>query len=275
MTALFAQAGLPSWHPHWDVWAIVFILGVGYWYAVTRIGPIVAGSRVGRRQALVYAAGVAILWIVSDWPLHDLAEERLFIFHMIEHLALGLIVPPLLILGTPTWLARRVLANRFTFPILRPLVTPIAAFFTFNLLLVAIHWPAVINTMVRAPFVHFGLHAILMAAAIIMWLPVLSTVPELPRMQPATRMLYLFAHSLLPTIPASFLTFGRTPLYEVYVDAPRMWGIDVITDQTVAGLIMKLGGGAILWGVITVMWFRWYADEQRWESIERELRHSR
>jgi putative membrane protein len=276
MTMTFAQAGIPTWHPHWDVWALVFILGGGYWFAVTRIGPLVVGrgNAVTRRQALAFASGVAILWAVSDWPLHDLAEQRLFIFHMIEHMALGLIVPPLLIVGTPAWLARKVLANRFTLPILRPMVTPITAFLFFNLLLVAIHWPAVINTMVRVPIVHFALHAVIMTAAVIMWLPVLSVIPELPRMKPATRMLYLFAHSLLPTIPASFLTFGTTPLYEVYADAPRMWGIDVITDQTVAGLIMKLGGGAILWGVITVLWFRWYADEQRWETLERELRHS-
>ena len=94
----------------------------------------------------------------------------------------------------------------------------------------------------------------------------------LPRLSAPIGMLYLFIHSLLPTIPASGLTFGRTPLYSSYAEAPRLWGIDAITDQTIAGLIMKLGGGAIIWSVIVVMWFRWYAEEQRLDKLERRLR---
>jgi putative membrane protein len=157
-------------------------------------------------------------------------------------------------------------------PLVRPLVVPVVAFFLFNITLVGIHWPAAVEVMTSIPVAHFLIHSLLMVVAIVMWLPILSPIPEIPRLSAAPRMAYLFAHSLLPTIPASFLTFGSEPLYQVYAEAPRLWGIDAITDQTVAGLIMKLGGGAILWGVITVVWFRWYADEQRWDRIERRLR---
>ncbi len=92
-------------------------------------------------------------------------------------------------------------------------------------------------------------------------------------------MLYLFLQSLAPTIPASFLTFGDHPLYPVYATFPRIWGISALTDQLVAGLLMKLVGGAILWGFIAVVFFRWHDREQRdgWDplsyrDVEREIR---
>ena len=267
---------IPAWHPHPDVWAFVFLLGFGYWYEVRRIGPHLdaEGPPVTRRQAAVYTAGVLSLWAVSDWPFHDIAEQHLFLFHMVEHMVIALVSAPLLIAGTPPWLLRRILAHPRLLPALRPLTRPLAAFFLFNGILVGIHWPQMVDLMLSSGVYHFLIHALLLAAALVMWIPVLSPVPELKRLPPPLRMLYLFVHSLLPTVPASFLTFGREPLYEVYAAAPRLWGIDVMTDQTLAGLVMKLGGGAILWGVIAVLWFRWYAYEQRWETLERELRKS-
>ncbi len=273
MPSFVAQAALPEWHPHLDVWAVVLILGGGYAYAVRRIAPHVAGAVAPtRRQVGAFTAGLLLLWAVSDWPIHDIAEQHLFMFHMVEHMVLGLVVPPLLIVGTPVWILRALLANRYVLPIVRPLVVPVVAFFLFDLTLVGIHWPEAVNLMVSSEIAHFLIHALLFVIAIIMWLPVLSRVPELPRLSAPAGMLYLFVHSILPTVPASFLTFGSEPLYAAYEQAPRLWGIDAITDQTLAGLIMKLGGGLILWGIIVVMWFRWYADEQRWDALERQLR---
>ncbi|HEX6130571.1 MAG TPA: cytochrome c oxidase assembly protein, partial [Actinomycetota bacterium] len=96
---------------------------------------------------------------------------------------------------------------------------------------------------------------------------------------PPGQMMYLFFQSLAPTIPASFLTFGREPLYDVYATFPRIWGISALSDQLAAGLIMKLVGGAILWVVIAVVFFRWANREQRegWDAlrfhgVEREIR---
>jgi putative membrane protein len=72
---------------------------------------------------------------------------------------------------------------------------------------------------------------------------------------------YLFLQTLLPTIPASFMTFGTTPLYAGYVDAPRLWGLSPLEDMQLAGLIMKIGVGLMLWTVIAIMFFRWATRE--------------
>ena len=111
-----------------------------------------------------------------------------------------------------------------------------------------------------------------------MWTPVLSPIIELPRLSFAGRILFLFLQSLVPTIPASFLTFGDKPLYHVYETFPRLWGISAHTDQLVAGLLMKIVGAAILWTVIGVQFFRWYDLEHRegvdvleWRDVDRHL----
>jgi putative membrane protein len=95
-----------------------------------------------------------------------------------------------------------------------------------------------------------------------MWWPVLSPLPE-HRISPPFQMLYLFVQTIAPTVPASFLTFGATPLYHFYATRPRLYGVTALDDQQVAGLTMKLGGGFLLYGIIGVIFFFWYISEER------------
>src|SRR6185436_19444471 len=104
----------------------------------------------------------------------------------------------------------------------------------------------------------------------------LSPLPEIPRLAVPVRAVYLFLQSIVPTVPASFLTFGSAPLYKFYVGLPHLWGLTTLEDQQTAGLIMKLGAGMLLWMLIAVIFFRWAADEDRRhqpQRIRRELEH--
>jgi putative membrane protein len=102
-----------------------------------------------------------------------------------------------------------------------------------------------------------------------MWWPVISPLPELPQLSPFMKMGYLFLQSLVPTIPASFLTLGDNALYPIYETLPRVWGLSAHSDQVIAGLIMKLGGGLLLWGFIAWVFFTWWNDEQRYGAADR------
>jgi cytochrome c oxidase assembly factor CtaG len=73
----------------------------------------------------------------------------------------------------------------------------------------------------------------------------------------------------LPTIPASCLAFGTEPLYTAYLNNDNIFNISVINDQTLAGLILKLGGGIILWISILIIWMRWYQDEKTFDDVVR------
>ena len=253
-----------GWHPHPDVWLLVVALAGGYAWAIRRLGPRLVHPierAVTRRQVAAFVAGVLTIWIASDWPVHEVAERSLYSVHMVQHLLLGLVAPPLLIVGTPPWLLRWVLR-----PVLgaaRLVTRPFAGLVLFNVTIALIHVPAVVDAMIRSELAHFGMHAMLLVTALCMWSPVVNRLIELPRLSYPGRMFYVFLQSLVPTVPASFLTFGDTVLYKAYDVMPRLWGVSAITDQRVAGLLMKLGGGFILWGVIAWYFFRWFALEER------------
>lgn len=94
-------------HLHPDVVAVVALVAVAYWLALTRLAPrlLPAGEPAcTRRQARLLVAAVATLWVFSEWPVHDLAEGHLYSVHMLQHSVYTLVLPPLFILGTPPWL---------------------------------------------------------------------------------------------------------------------------------------------------------------------------
>lgn len=256
---------MPPWHPHPDVWLLLVGLAAGYAFAVRRIGPANVHPIervVTRRQVTAFVAGLVTLWIAADYPIHDVAEGYLYSVHMIQHLLLSLVAPPLLLIGMPDWLLRWVLGRR-GIAIARFLTRPLIALVIFNTVIVITHIPGVVRMASTSEPFHFGAHVVLVGAAFCMWSPVLTPLIELPKLNYPARMFYLFLQSLVPTVPASFLTFGHTVLYRVYDTEVRMWGISALTDQRTAGLIMKLAGGAILWSVISWYFFKWYLTEQR------------
>jgi len=282
MTLLAAARGTDfwRWQPHPEVWLLVGGVIVLAIYALRVVGPKVvpAGTPVVTRSQVAWLGlGVALLWFASDWPMHDIAEEYLFSVHMTQHMLLTFAVAPVFLLATPEWLARLVLgqgrAKRVFFTIARPVPAAVA----FGALQLLTHWPGVVNTSVENALVHYVVHAALVSTAFLLWIPVCGPLPELRISYPA-QMLYLFLQSLAPTIPASFLTFGHTLLYPVYATFPRVWGLSALDDQLIAGLVMKIVGGLILWGFIAVIFFNWHAREQTgWDAlalrnVERDVR---
>jgi putative membrane protein len=270
-----------GWHPHLDVWALVSVLSGGYLLALRRWGPahVSPGDPPAPRgQVVCFLLGVAAIWVAADWPIHELAEERLLSVHMIQHLLLSLVAPPLLLAGTPDWLLRSLLRPRWLLATVRQLARPIPALLLFNAWIAVSHWPALLELGLRSEAVHFGMHTVLMGTALLMWMPVLSPMVEIPRLRYPGQMLYLFAQSIVPTVPASFLTFAESPLYPFYGLAGAMFGVDAVTDQRIAGLIMKLLGGLILWAFIAALFFRWHRDEELagadapvWQDLEEDL----
>jgi len=266
-----------GFHPHYDVVATMGGLAIAYRYLSTRIARQILPKGtvpVTRRQQAHFYGGLAVMFLVSSWPIHDIGEQSLFTFHMVEHLVIALVGAPLLLLGVPRWMAAFVVAKPRSIRLVKAASHPVVGFAFFNLTLAGLHWPQIVELMVSVPWVHFLVHATLFSSAVLMWMPVLSPHPEVKRLQAPGAMMYLFAQSLVPTIPAAFLIFGSAPMYEHYAQAPKLWGWDPMMDQAIAGVIMKLGGGFLLWAIITVIWFRWYRQERKWDTIERNLRET-
>ncbi len=272
-----------TWHPHPDVWLLIGSLAFGYAYALRRIGPRLVHPverTASRAQVACFSAGLLVLWIASDWPLHELAEGYLYSMHMVQHLLFSLVAPPLLLLGTPDWLVRWLLRPVSLLRAVRFLTRPLVALVLFNAVIALTHVPQVVDLSTRSEPFHFLAHAVLFGSALCMWSPVLNRLIELPTLSYPGRLVYLFLQSLVPTVPASFLTFGDDVLYRFYETTPRLsWlYLTPITDQRVAGLIMKLAGGAILWVFIIVYFLKWFQVEDRegvdvlgLRSVERDV----
>jgi putative membrane protein len=270
---------LPPFHVHVDVFVVLGGVWGLYLAAVRRHVFTVEERAQQRRRTRFFTIGMAVLLLGASWPIHDLAERYLYSMHMVQHLMFSMVAPPLIVAGMPAWLLRDILRPRPVEVAFRFLTRPVVALIAFNAVLLFTHWPAVVDASVRSELTHFGLHVLLVLSAFVMWWPVMSPLPEMPPLSPPGQLMYLFFQSLAPTIPASFLTFGHTLLYPVYGTFPTIWGIHHMTDQLMAGLTMKLLGGAILWGFITVIFFNWSSREERegwdglkWHGLEREMR---
>lgn len=261
MTPLAAAADFWRWQPHPEVWVLVGGVAALAVFALRVVGPkVVPEGRpvVTRQQVGWLGLGLVLLWVASDWPVHDIGEEYLFSVHMTQHMVLTYLVPPVMLLATPEWLARLVLGRGRAKKVFYFLARPVPAALLFNGFQVFTHAPGTVNTAVSNALVHYLVHTVLVLAAFLLWVPVCGPLPELRISYPA-QMLYLFVTSIIPTVPAGWLTFAEGAVYSAYDIPARLWGISVTSDQQAAGAIMKLVGGGFLWVIITIRFFQWAA----------------
>jgi putative membrane protein len=247
------------WVPHPEVWVLVAGLAVLYTYAGRVIGPKVvpAGTApISRVQRRWFGLGLVLLWVAADWPVHDIGEEHLYFVHMVQHTLITLVVPPVMLLATPEWLARLIMGRGRVEALLRRFARPVPAAIAFNALALLSHWQVIVNGASSNGLFHYGMHTALVLTALLFWIPVCGPLPELRMSQPA-QMIYLFVASIVPTVPGAWLTFAEGAVYSVYDTPDRLWGITVTSDQQIAGLVMKLGAGSYLWMLITLIFFRW------------------
>ncbi len=276
---------LPPFQPHPEVWlAIAGLVALGF-YSVRVIGPIAMKGHSGggpsdaapvivtRAQKVYFTAAVVVLWISADWPMHDVSEEYLYSVHMVQHLLISFVVPPLLLLAVPQWLARLIVLDKSpTSRMLRRLCHPVLAAVAFNAVQALSHWGAVVDLSVRNGAFHYSMHLLVFGTALLMWMPVLGPLRELHLSEPA-KMVYLFTMSIVPTVPAAWLTFAEGVVYPIYGHDIRLWGMSATADQQLAGAVMKVVGGGLLWTLIGIRFFRWCGVQRREEALQRRLRH--
>ncbi len=247
-----------AWHP--DPVVIVGIAALGGLYTAALLRGRTEGRRVPLPKVVSFAAGLAVLLGALTGPLHDLSDFYLFSAHMVQHLLLAFAMPPLLLYGTPGWMLRPFLAHPALRRLGSVLTRPAGAFATFNLVLVAWHLPPLYNLAMNQHPVHIVQHLMMMAASVILWWPVLSPLPELPRAHYPVQMLYLFVVGLPMVIVSIFITMAEGMLYPYYAAAPRVWrALSPHADQHLGGLIMWIPGGLVFLTAITVVFFRWQA----------------
>jgi putative membrane protein len=254
-----------SWEPGvlLSIAAIVGAYGVG----VRRFRPrtIWGEHTVSTRELVCFAAGVFFLVVALVSPL-DTLSEYLFTAHMLQHMLLLYLAPPLLLLGTPAWLVQPFLSHPKVRAVWRFLTSPIQAIVIVNFVLIAWHMPGPWDYALLDPQVHAMEHLMFFAGGVISWWPVFSPTPLVPRVSYPVQMLYLFVQSLVPAIIGAFMTFSGIVIYPVYLERANLFGLTPLLDQQIAGLEMKILGTLLLWVLLTIRFFQWYHHEEHEEE---------
>ena len=254
-----------TWQAYPGVWLFVAALVVAFFRLERRSvdeAPSDARSSTWRRTAFLVGAGA--LWLILDWPIGAIGAGYLASVHMVQFLVLALIVPPLLLLSIRER-DYRAIARRLPEGPFRAVTHPLVTLATFTIVLAATHWPPVVDTLMPNQAGNMLLDLAWLATGLLFWWPIVAPVPVRPGWGYPTKMGYLIAATLLNTGTFAYLTFTALPLYATYELAPPFPGISTRDDQTLAGLLMKIGGAAILWTAITILFARWYRESERGE----------
>jgi putative membrane protein len=238
-------------------------------------GYLAAARRQLSGRAWFFAGGVLVLLLALVSPLDALGDDYLFSAHMLQHMLLMLVVPPLLLLGTPSALARRTLEVPIVGRSERVLRRPFLAFVLGMGTEAAWHLPALYNAALANENIHIVEHLCFLVAGTIFWWPVLMPLEE-RRVAPLGAVLYFSAAVVFNTILGIVLVFAPLNLYPAYLEPADPigaltllrdgWGLTPLVDRQLGGLLMWLGGAAVfLPGIIGAL-ARWYSMPEEEEQ---------
>jgi putative membrane protein len=251
-----ARIAVTEFTVHWST--VLGLAGLGalyHWRARQAPAGLERSPTAGQRAT--FFAALALLFLSLNGWLHDLSDYYLFSAHMVQHLVLTLVVPPLLIIGTPGWMLRPALRWRGVAPAAQALTSARYAFIIFNVVLIVWHLPPMYALAMEHHSVHIVQHLCFMVAATLMWWPILSPLPELPRLAYPAQILYLFLLTIPMSLVAVCIVYSGEILYPAYAAAPRLWGITPLQDQMIGSLIMWIPGGFFFFVIISVVFFKW------------------
>jgi putative membrane protein len=227
------------------------------------------GTAVPAWRVVAFGAGVALLVIALASPVAAIGEERLFAAHMLQHVLLGDLAPLALLLGLTGPILRPVLAYAHR---LRVLAHPLVALPLWAVNLYVWHLPFLYEAAVRHESVHALEHVCFFLGGIVMWLPVLETLPAPEWFGTGWKFGYIAVVRVFETVLGNVFLWAGRPFYDVYAGAPRQWGISPLHDQGLAGTVMMLEGSLVTIAALAWLFLRLASEgELRQELLERGL----
>ncbi|MGH7585700.1 MAG: cytochrome c oxidase assembly protein [Gemmatimonadales bacterium] len=260
-----------TWQAYPGVWLFVATLVALYVRTLRWLPP---GS-TRPSQVACFGYGVLSLWLASDWPVGALGSGYLLSLHTVQWILYALVAPPLLLLGVPrqAWLTMAARPRVGAF--LRFWARPLPGLLAFNLSLLGTHLPRVVDTLRPWQAGSFAIDMVWLVGGLALWWPVIAPKPEIGRLRDLPAIGYLFAATIVPTVPAAFMTFSAAPLYGLYELAPRVSGLSALDDQRTAGVLMKGVGDPILWLAMSILFFKYARAEKAADDRERAEREAR
>ncbi|AOZ92434.1 cytochrome c oxidase assembly factor CtaG [Paenibacillus crassostreae] len=275
-----------------DLWSPLFmccmlLVVAGYLLVVGPFSEKFAEAEpVSWMKKFMFIAGVFILYLAQGGPI-SLLGHMMFSFHMLSMALSYLVAPPLIMLGIPPWLWRKMLKIN---PLrkLKFLAMPIVAALVFNGLFSFYHIPVIHDYVMLHFNVHRLYYLVLFVSAMLMWWTLLNPLPESSKGSSLGKMGYIFLNMILLTPACGLIIFASSPMYSIYSD-PNTWAksmgycisgdtslllanfggptffslMSPLVDQQVGGILMKFIQEIIFASILAYVFNRWYKSENR------------
>ncbi len=215
-----------------------------------------------RKHTLYFGLGLVTLWFALETPLDTISDHYLDSVHMLQHVLLGFIAPPLMLLGLSPQMVERIVRV----PGVRAITEPVPAQVIAGLVMVGWHIPALYDATLYSGSLHVVEHVMFIAAGVVMFWPMLAATSARARwqMSPGAKLLYMLVATLPQDGVALALIFSRVPFYEYYTHAPRLIAsLTPLIDQTVAGAVLMVLGKATMAVAAIAVFVNWFGSEQR------------
>ena len=239
-----------SWDFAWDELLVVGVTSAAYAWALRRFPA-------SRARVACFAAGQLLVVAVFVTPLSTLALNYHLWAHLVQNVAVAEWAPALTVLG----LAPALAACIGGLPILRALTHPLVALPLWLATYAAWHVPAVYDAALRHELLLHLEHGTYFLSGVLLWWPVFHDAPR--RVGSGARALYVFAAFLFASPLGLMLALLPSPIYDFYVEAPRLWGLTALEDQQLAGLVMAVSEAIVFFAVFAVYFLRFMAEEER------------
>ncbi|MDP4169257.1 MAG: cytochrome c oxidase assembly factor CtaG [Bacillota bacterium] len=272
------------WSPFFLSFLLIVILGY-FLIAVKYRLKFKDSEALKVKQGIYFTLSIAILYAVKGSPL-DLMGHLMFYAHMIQMAVLCLVIPPMLIVGIPSWMWSKVLRLRFVHIVFSLFTKPIIALIIFNGFFSIYHIPLVFDTIKQNMWLHAFYTVLLFLTAIFMWWPLINQHPDYQTLSGIKKVGYIFASGILLTPACALIIFAETPMYMTYTD-PHAWGeamklcvppstlanlnlsgpelfnsMSPIHDQQLGGVLMKVIQEIVYGVVLGQVFFEWYRKDQ-------------
>ena len=257
-----------TWPVDVSVYAGLVILYLGHaWLAGTV-------SDAQRKHSLYFGLGLITLWLALETPLDTISDYYLDSVHMFQHVLLGFVAPPLMLLG----LSSQMVGQIVRVPGVRALTEPVPAQVIAGLVMVGWHLPPFYDATLNSEPLHIVEHVSFISAGVVMYWPILQATSAHAhwQMSPGAKLLYM----LLATLPqdgvALALIFSRVPFYDYYTHVPRLIpSLTPLIDQTVAGAVLMTLGKATLAVAAIAVFVRWFGADHRADRLAEARLESR
>lgn len=268
-----AHAGELGWSwPWWIVGSLVLAV-FGYVRGLLRMQPAARRHVFGAGRYLAFAAGIATLVVALLSPL-DALDDQLFSAHMVQHMLLMLVAPPLLVWGRPAtaWLwafrlpGRRAI-GRFWMGApgvqrgIRGLLAPLSVWLLWSFSLWFWHLPGPYGWALDNEWIHTGEHLCFFLASLALWSLVLAPYGR-RRLDYGPCLIYIGTLGVQMGLLGAILTFAVHPVYQTQAQITQAWGLTPLQDQQLAGLVMWVPAGFIFVVAMGALFIAWLRDAE-------------